>query len=796
MTRRSKLTLVLYCFLLCFSETVYSAQTTSSPTQAKGSAANAPPAQPVMAQMTNIPYFTLRDGMSSVLTLNNVGPVATPVSVTIYSMDGKAFTLAPITLGSHSVTPIDLSTVIPGDEFSAGNIQIAYTGISMGVTAQVSVSLLEKRVSFESREPLSMQDMGEMMSSSMTSNKLGGLVLLPQPQARGFLAVTNIGANTYTVQVFVGPKRKSITLNPRQTQLLDLNDDFSQKGPVASLVTLQYDGTQSDIVTSGFVLDLLNGYSSAFTMVDPSFDTSSHLAGAHLRIGEPDPSEGFPLGTKFRSPLLLGNLGDKIISARVLLDYKFKSKVAMTLVDPSKSDATETNFGTLSVGNVIVPPGGVKQIELSDFVSAIGGGPIVEAGVDVDYDAPPGTLLGQLVSVDQTGDYSFEVPIKDAAASTEGMEGIYPWTLHDGTKTIIHLKNATDNPVSALMTIVYHDSAGYEAYRLPEVSLRPYETFATDIQEIIDSKTPDLLGHTIPTSVTSGQFHWHQITPYSMIGRAEKTDVERGIASSFSCNLDCCANYNATGAINVPNTTGDVGQNVTKTSVLYGVSCNGDPFGPNPNSNTSGWASSDTTIATASSCSGSSCTVNNVGGGQATISADATIPHYVRNGGACVDQGSPSPLSTTVTVTGPDHVKVISDSGGFAPQCPSTGLWYRLLTVQLVDASGNNINDNLSVAEGYTNLTTNTCGNGTPVPSSCAPTVSGGQWTDGMAVSGNLCGSGISQSSGCGYSLTSTWSMCSNHFSNSPFSYNGVTLSNSVSVNGNTSFYSPGTQLY
>jgi hypothetical protein len=39
-------------------------------------AQNAPAKPPVivMDQLTDIPYFTLRDGMNSTLTLNNVGP--------------------------------------------------------------------------------------------------------------------------------------------------------------------------------------------------------------------------------------------------------------------------------------------------------------------------------------------------------------------------------------------------------------------------------------------------------------------------------------------------------------------------------------------------------------------------------------------------------------------------------------------------------------------------------------------------------------------------------------------------
>src|SRR6266576_1102943 len=153
--------------------------------------------------MTNIPYFTLRDGMSSTLTLNNVGPSPTPVTVTIYNMEGKAQMLGPITLDLHSFKQIELSDVVVGDEFNEGNIEVMYNGIPMGVTCQVSVSNLDKRVSFESRE----QDMMDFNSA-----KLNGILSLAQPGAEGFLAVTNTSKNEVTVQVSIGSKQKIVRL--------------------------------------------------------------------------------------------------------------------------------------------------------------------------------------------------------------------------------------------------------------------------------------------------------------------------------------------------------------------------------------------------------------------------------------------------------------------------------------------------------------------------------------------------------------------------------------------------------
>jgi hypothetical protein len=79
--------------------------------------------------------------------------------------------------------------------------------------------------------------------------------------------------------------------------------------------------------------------------------------------------------------------------------------------------------------------------------------------------------------------------------------------------------------------------------------------------------------------------------------------------------------------------------------------------------------------------------------------------------------------------------------------------------MQVVDASDAPINSVYSVAEQFQGLSTNTCGTGAPVPSSCSPLNAGGTFLDTLSVSGNLCGSGIKPSSGCGFSQTSVWSL-------------------------------------
>jgi hypothetical protein len=539
-------------------------------------------------QMTNIPYFTLRDGMSSTLTLNNLAPTPTKATVTIFNAKGRAHVLDPMTLDPHSFKEVRLQDVVPQGDFDSGNVQVAFRGIPMVVTCQVSVFSLEKRVSFESRE----QDMMDFKSSSMN-----GIAWLPQAEADGFLAVTNVANSRVTVQLTAGSNKKDISLFPRETQVLKLNGELGLHAPVAAVVKLQHNGLPGDIITTGYVLNLKDGYSSSFAMVDPALMRSSHLAGVHFRFGQPDPSEGFPAGTQFLSPLLLANVSDKPITAHVSVDYTVQEKVQMTPIDPKNAGATQDKFSTAKVKDLTIAPGEVQRIELSDALAGVG--LVKEAGVDIAYDAAPGTVIGQLTSVDQSGDYSFEVPIKDPAQVSETIESAYPWTIENGTNTVVHLKNTTENAVRAAMVF---DLPGGKNYNPDPILLKPYQSVAVDIQKLKDSKKQDVLGRDFPVDATHGLVFWKQDVPYSLIGRAEGTHLKEGIARSFSCAASCCDYWNTGFYLNPNPMNGPAGTGGPFTAYELGNDCSGHTlYYPNIQSQATSWTSDNTFVATVDS---------------------------------------------------------------------------------------------------------------------------------------------------------------------------------------------------
>lgn len=691
---------------------------------------------PTSNQMTNIPYYTLRDGLSSTLTLNNLTMSAMPVTVTLYNTQGKAQTLNPITLDPHSFKQIELGDVVASDEFDSGNVEIAFNGINMAVTSQVSIYSLKDRVSFESREA----DIMDFMSS-----KLAGIVSLPRG-ADGYLAVSNTAMTQVTVEMTVGTRKKEFSLLPRQTNLVKLNDEVGANAPTATLVSLQHNGMPGDVLATGYVLNMKDGYSSAFTMSDPGNLRSSNLAGVHFRAGKPDPSEGFPEGTNFRSPLLLANVGTKPVNAKVLVDYTIQEKVKATPVDPKKPAPAEDKFSTVSLKTLTIAPGDVKRIELSDELASLGiNGPLEEAGVDITYDGAPGSVIGQLTSVAQTGDYSFEVPIKDPADPSLMIESVYPWTIEKGTNTVLHLKNTTDRSVDALAVLEF---PGGGSYNLPHMTLEPHQSLAIDFQKLKDSRKPDLLKQVFPADAEQGQLAWHQVTPATMIGRAEQTNVKDGIARSFSCASGCCDYYSFGSAWFDPSSlTGVVGGSGTSDGYEAYTSC-GDYYYADQATNATDWSSDDTSVATVDYYGN----VAYVAGGTANISANYHYPEYSYDGsgGSChLDFYWDNYISEPVTVVAPYRVEPIAtqDEGPVISNCGQGH--YRVVTDQLqrqdgsgVDQSGILMIDEINFS-GTNNLglAAETCAD----DNNCQDTDTSGNWTDTYLSCSSYCpGSGES----------------------------------------------------
>jgi hypothetical protein len=365
----------------------------------------------------------------------------------------------------------------------------------------------------------------------------------------------------------------------------------------------------------------------------------------------------------------------------------------------------------------------------------------------------------------------------------EMMEGTYPWTVENGTFTVLHLKNATNKTVEAGVLILFDGGV----YNPDKFKLQPYQTIDLDIQKVKDSKKPDVLGHVFPASATHGQLDWFQITPNTMIGRAEGTDVGAGIARSFSCGRDCCGNF-WQGYNLLPNPmNGVVGGSGAFSATETYTDCFGTTtYYPGQQSSATSWSSNNTSVVT----------VNNVGqtsfkgaGLGTVVSAIFPIDYYNwNNSGVCTDYPSTNTAIGRVNVNPPDHLVVVGDGTGVLAGC--AWVYGRQLAVNTVDVNGNPIT-HAYMQESLISESANTCGNGLPVLSSCQdefPTLA--EFVDNIGI--HSCNVPVAT---CGYNIQYEWQWCST--GGAPINvgkFTDIVHNNQITINGNASPVPAGSQ--
>jgi len=340
------------------------------------------------------------------------------------------------------------------------------------------------------------------------------------------------------------------------------------------------------LIATGFALNRRTGFSSNLSFADCGVAKSTTLAGAHIRVGPPDPTEGFPSGTRFSAPLLLANTMNMPVEAQASIEYTMGGRPSRVILPPISLAARE-----------------VKRVELREELERRGiTGVLDDAGIDISYGEMPGTVIARLMSYDESKDYSFDVPIKDPKAGPSN--GGYPWRLDGTYTTVLHLKNTLNKDVSALFKLSY-DGGEYNA---PPVTMAPYQTIAVDIRKLRDAQRKDLRGNLMPSDVESGKVMWIGLGAESIIiGRAEVSNIDFGIASSFSCSICDCGSVMVT---NDPYSPFIAPNSLTvpadSTGISFGANeyretwCDTNVWGPVAPSSTVTWSSSDTSVATVS----------------------------------------------------------------------------------------------------------------------------------------------------------------------------------------------------
>lgn len=491
----------------------------------------------------------------------------------------------------------------------------------------------------------------------------------------GFVALTNVSSSVVQAKISVDDapgqsvSRRAVSLAAHTTQMINLPDFFAAlpNGTTEGGVHIVYTGTSDGLVVVGGLENVGEGYSARLplTMAHPqsvpqtpasvnpgsppkvvgsmsmaqpgpkqsSTSTLVTVAGVGIMVGAPDPMMMFPATTRFAPYATVHNTTNQNLKLSPTVYYM---------------DGGAAKDAPLSP--VVLGPHETRQLPLQQMLLAAGLGNFSgEINAAFSFTGDYGDLLLAQGSVDQTGNYVFEVAPAALASSTS--KSLSYWNAADGTDTMFSIWNHGNADEDLVITLFYKGGS----YKYP-VHLGAKASAMFNISEIIQAHKLDADGTAIPFFIRQG---------------SAKISGPNGDMDTI----------NATVGISTFNVR-------TKTCTVRCVDCNGATefsFTPNPLSGTNGtsvqltataqyntgakydvtkqssWNSNNTPVATVSSG-----LVQLVAPGAATIMAQDrfTVPTQV------CSEVAPPPCPTVDLQTqgpgevGPPQIQSISPSSG------------------------------------------------------------------------------------------------------------------------------------
>lgn len=559
------------------------------------------PAPKQYDQVVNFPFFSREASYDSIVVLNNNGPGKTVAEVTFFDLSGVERLSKKIEVPDGTPFRFHVDDLEDESNFrlASGNVRVRYRGRLMQMTGQISISSERQHISYESR-----------MAGDAASSRLAAILSVPDVQSQVLLALTNYSSETISVAVEhkANADKHAFKLRPRETRLLNRRDLIDRReASFVGLMTIMHDGKPGELGGTGVVLNPQTGFSSELSLVDPATVVSSKLAGAHLLFGAYGGREPALLGLTFRTPLLLANTGREVSDVVVRVGY--------TVGEETRS---------ITVASSSIKPGDVQQLDLARLLFDLGvTQKVEEAGVDIEYSGQPGTIIAKLTSMDQTGDFAFDTPLKDPLAGFGRVGGSYPFRLDGSYNTTLYLKNFTPEEVWAIVQIRIDGGMNYQPER---VRIAPFQTIALDVKQIRDTEIKDMKNVRMPKAGLYGKVMWYEQKLGSLIGRNEVTNADFGFTGSFSCPNCACPPWRTTSYMAPSSLIDFAGQFGAPFRPTYeATDCSYQQWGPY-DLFYSAWNWYSTVSSVASVTSGGTVSCNSAG--RSFISSLIEIPDY------------------------------------------------------------------------------------------------------------------------------------------------------------------------
>jgi len=584
-------------------------------------------------------YYSLKDGLTATLMLNNKGPAPVEVKPTLFSLTGERLDVAPVTVAGESFRNIDLRELgaLPGTRFEQGSLQLFHLGPDLVIGAQMYLVDEARSLSFDEK-------LSEFQTAAST--QLESVWWLPSQESITTLILSNTSDSEVTTHTLVqmgNGRAEGInpTLLPHETQLISLKPENSgnkrgTKNQVGS-ASISHSGPKGAVLARTLVEDSRSGYSFSAQFYSPQGGKSSGYQGVGLRLET-------PTGEKLNPVVVARNIGD--------VETYLTGRMPYTTADGRD--------GVVQLPKIKLTAGEAQSLDIRRVIAkAIASENIGAASLEFEYTTAPGSVVMVAETVSQDGNQVFRVPMWDVPAQRNGTGG-YPWFIEGDSSTFVYIKNVTDEEQHFTFSLTY-DGGDYSLGVKP---IKARQTVAFDLRALRDNQVPDERNQTIPLNATRGKIVWsvRGRNSLALLGRSEQVDVTKGISSSYACFM-CCPNSFRFSEISPVG----LGLTVTSFTTVRGrerdTTCYGSLtpwyyFGDT-------WTVDNSSVIS-SSGTGDAADVTGVGVGSATLTAhwevfNFTMEHDL-NGPYCVESSEMTDPAAPVDV-GP-HINSISPSRG------------------------------------------------------------------------------------------------------------------------------------
>jgi hypothetical protein len=560
------------------------------------------PADETQQRELDFPYYSLRDGFDSKLLLVSVSPKPLDFVVAVRSRSGQTVLAPALTIQPQEKLTVDLRSFLVAQgadvlgDFSEGSVAVYFNGTIMPLAGQLTMTNPARKLTMES----------EMVDNTP------GLGLLPKElnalwwgigggrDAR--FMVSNTSGERATADLFLdflGERHasKPLVFAPHETKVLSITEllgelKFSPAQAPEGGITIVPRGPKPTLIAQGKITDPTAGYSTSLSFLDPSRQHARALHASGVPIGTPSADSPYAGTGMFVPHVIVRNLTGGSQNVTITLEYP---------VEPPPSPPTEEASAELSQQPVthlatLVPvtlgPYQTADVALDDALGLLPL-PLPYCSIRIDYSGPPGTVAGEVSSIESKGDLVVDSRLANEGDGWAGSGG-HPWHLDEETESILFLTNMGEKEVP----IGFQVQADGLHYYLTDLRLHPRETRAIDLRKLRDKQEADFRGHTIPSTATDGSVLWIRLEDVPVMGRLVVLQRNKGIASNYDCEV-CQCPANLTYSLSISPSSAAIYPTNTQqfAATAWSVDCN-QIYWPSTVTNYAHWFTYHPSIAT------------------------------------------------------------------------------------------------------------------------------------------------------------------------------------------------------